>query len=436
MSARAAARVARRLVRVGVRAGVGLGVAAVLVGVVSAGGAVGCSRTSAGVLDVPDAPASPQAKAVPAQLAAVPPLSPSGALPFSLDAGPPPVPLRGDLAAAGDVVGAKEVVGYTLHALFRPAEVPPPPRAPEVSQGGLEAARRKTESRMTIDLSATRARIVLGTGFVLPAESELRARVDRYGFFLLAPGGASYRTAAPGSLRALLGERRLDVAPLSPADVAPRGDGPRLLGYRTRRVELVTRAANATIEIAHVPDSGDGGSLVCRALLDLVNAPPATPLCGWEDVPLHADLRWTTRGALAFEVTGIARHTDLSPLVLAAPPATCVFLPTPPPPSPGEALLGQNDLAALRLQPVDVPDAGIDAALGLVLVNSTDELRVAWLDGVPVAWVGPGARIAVAGLVKGRYSLQWRTFLGDVIDAAETVTVPGKSRVGVEDGGL
>ena len=347
---------------------------------------------------------------MPAQLAAVPQLSPSGTLPLSLDAGPPPIPLRGDITAVADVVGTKEIIGYTLQAAFRPAELLPPPRGAEVSQAGLEAARRKTEPRMTIDLSATRARIVLGTGFVLPAESELRARVDRYGFFLVAPGGASYRTAAPGSLRALLGERRLDVAPLSPADVAPRGDGPRLLGYRTRRVELVTRAANATIEIAHVTDSGDGGSLLCRVLLDLVNAPPSTPLCGWEDVPLHADLRWTTRGALAFDVTSIARHTDLSPLTLAAPPPTSVFLPTPPPPSPGEALL--------------------------VLVNSTDELRLAWLDGVPIAWVGPGARIAVPGLVRGRYTLQWRTFLGDVLEPPEPITIPGQSRVGPEDGGL
>jgi hypothetical protein len=395
-----------------------------------------CSRSSGGATEVQEAPASPQAKAVPAQLAAVPQLSPSGALPLSLDAGPPPVPLRGDIAAAGDVVGTKEVVGYSLQAVFRPAELLPPPRGAEVSQAGLEAARRKTEPRMTIDLSATRARIVLGAGFVLPAGSELRARVDRYGFFLVADGGASYRTAAPGSLRALLGERRLDVAPLSPADVASRGDGPRILGYRTRRVELVTRAANATIEIAHVTDSGDGGSLLCRALLDLVNAPPSTPLCGWEEVPLHADLRWTKRGALAFEVTSIARHTDLSPLLLAAPPPTSVFLPTPPPPSPGEPLLGQNDLAAFRVLPVDVPDAGIDPALGLVLVNSTDELRLAWLDGVPVAWVGPGARVAVPGLVRGRYTLQWRTFLGDVLEPAESVTVPGQSRVGLEDGGL
>lgn len=404
--------------------------------VVGALGAGACTRGTA-PLDVPDAPASPQAKAVPAQLAVSPQIAPSGVLPLlSLDAGPPPVPLRGDVAATPDVVGAKEVVGYTMQALFRATELPPATRGPEVSQAGLDAARRKTEPRFTIDLTSTRTRIVLGAGFVLPAETELRARVDRYGFFVVAPGGSTYRTAAPGGLRALLGERRLDVAPLSPADVAPRGDGPRLLGYRTRKVELVTRAANATIEIARVPDTGDGGSLVCRALLDLVNAPPSTPLCGWEEVPLRAELRWTTRGALGFDVVSITRHTDVSPLSVAAPPPSAAFLPAPPPPSQGEPFLGQNDLAAFRTQPVDVPDAGVESALGLVLVNSTDELRVAWIDGVPVAWVGPGARIAVPGFVRGRYTIAWRTFLGDVLEPPQQITIPGTSRVGPEDGGL
>jgi hypothetical protein len=78
----------------------------------------------------------------------------------------------------------------------------------------------------------------------------------------------------------------------------------------------------------------------------------------------------------------------------------------------------------------------VDAALGLVLVNSTDELRVAWIDGVPVAWVGPGARIAVPGFVRGRYTIAWRTFLGDVLEPPQQITIPGTSRVGPEDGGL
>ncbi len=396
-----------------------------------------CTRGNAPA-EPPDAPASPQAKAVPAQLANIPQIAPSGALPTSLDAGPPPAPLRGDRGMSPDTPGLRDVVGYTLQAVLRPADTPPSPKGPEIGQPGLDAARKKTEPRMDIDLSATRMRMVLGTGFVFPRETELRARVDRHGFFLLTPNGAAYRTAASGSLRALFGERRLDVAPLSPADVALRGEGPRRLGYRTRRVEVVTRAANATIEIAHMPDAGDGGTLVCRALLDLVNAPPSSPLCAWEDVPLHAELRWTTHGSLTWDVVSVARRTDLSPQLLAAPPPTAVFLPTPPPPSLGESWLTGSELAAFRTQAIEVPlgDAGVDPNQGLVLVNATDELRVAWIDGVPVAWVGPGARISVPGFLRGRYQVAWRTFLGDVTDAPELVVVPGTSRVGLLDGGV
>jgi hypothetical protein len=69
-----------------------------------------------------------------------------------------------------------------------------------------------------------------------------------------------------------------------------------------------------------------------------------------------------------------------------------------------------------------------------VLVNSSDELRVAWLDGVPVAWVGPGGRVPLPSLVRGHYVLQWRTFLGDAWEPPVTVTVPGMSDMGGDAG--
>ena len=75
------------------------------------------------------------------------------------------------------------------------------------------------------------------------------------------------------------------------------------------------------------------------------------------------------------------------------------------------------------------PDAG------LTLVNSSDELRVAWVDGVPVAWVAPGGRQGLGSLLRGRYTVQWRTFLGDTWDPPATVAVPGVSEVGAADGG-
>jgi hypothetical protein len=66
---------------------------------------------------------------------------------------------------------------------------------------------------------------------------------------------------------------------------------------------------------------------------------------------------------------------------------------------------------------------------GLVLVNATDELRVVWLDGVAVAWVAPGGRLALPMLLRGRYALEWRTFLGDGHDAPDLVVAPGVSEV-------
>jgi hypothetical protein len=68
--------------------------------------------------------------------------------------------------------------------------------------------------------------------------------------------------------------------------------------------------------------------------------------------------------------------------------------------------------------------------VGLLLVNASDELRVVWIDGVPVAWVASGAQLALPMLLRGRYALQWRTFLGDSWERADTIVVPGTSEVG------
>jgi hypothetical protein len=73
---------------------------------------------------------------------------------------------------------------------------------------------------------------------------------------------------------------------------------------------------------------------------------------------------------------------------------------------------------------VGVPDAG------LLVVNSSDQLRVVWLDGVAAAWVAPGGRQLLASLVRGRYALQWRTFLGDAWEVPRLISVPGSSDIG------
>lgn len=250
------------------------------------------------------------------------------------------------------------------------------------------------------------------------------------------PGESSYRVAEPGALRALLGERRLDVAPLSPASLTASGEGARRLNLRTRRVEISTRAARAALELASLRDAGEGGVLMCRMLLDLMNAPPSTAACSGDEVPLHAELRWTTQGALTFDVVSIARRADLAAQDVATPPPSTSFEPRPLPAPPGETMVTRADLAAFRSAPLDVaPNSAPDAQpkppeSGLLVVNSSDQLRVVWVDGVAVAWVSPGGQELLSSLVRGRYALQWRTFLGDAWEAPRVISVPGASDVG------
>jgi hypothetical protein len=369
------------------------------------------------------------------------------------DSGPPPEALRADRPIAPDVpkdvareVGTKEpprdptrLAGYSLLATVRTGEGPAAPKWPEVNVPALDAARRKGEARIAVDFTPSRARFVLTGDFVLPQGTELRARSDRYGHVVLWPGEEAYRVAEAGTLRALLGERRLDVSPMSAADVTSPGEGARRLNLRTRRVDVVTRAAKATLEVATLPAAGEGGGLVCRLLLDLMSAPPSTAACATDEVPLHAELRWTTQGTLVFDVASIpTRRGDLAVQDLAAPPATLSFAGGPVPGSPGEALVGQLDLLTFRNAPLDQPSAqprdaqAPPPASGLVLLNQSDELRFVWIDGVATAWVSPGARLPLPSLIRGRYSLQWRTFLGDAWDPPETAIAPGESVSGRE----
>ena len=388
-----------------------------------------CRAGSAPSSDLSDAPASPQANAVPAPLANVPTTTASAATVAPFDGGIPPQPLRPDQAVVADTLSAKEIAGYTVAATLHAVDLPGPPRGGDYAASAVEAARKKTEPRLTLDLGASRLRMVIASyGFVLPMGTELRARADRYGHIVLTPDGATYRIAGPGTLRALIGERRFDVSPLSPAEVNSTGEGARRLAFRTRKAEVVNRAAHATFEIARVADAGDAGTLICRALLDMMNAPPSTPLCGVDEVPMFAELRWTTRGALVFTATTIVRRLDLSVATLATPSATPSFATGPLPGQAAEILLNGAELHALRTGE-HLPEG----RSALTLLNPSDVLQFAWLDGVPIAWLAPNARADVPALSRGRAAVEWRTFLGDVVDPPRPVTLPGLSEPGGTD---
>jgi hypothetical protein len=408
--------------------------AAAAIGVVSCKGAAGSGEGT------PDAAAtpSPQASAMPAPLANMPTSTSSAVVTTSLEGGPPPVPLRGDAPLDADSVG-RETVGYLLSAVLRQGDLSGPPRSPEVNAAGLDAARKKTELRLAIELGPSRMRAaLLGHGWVLPPETELRARSDRYGHVVVWPGAATYRPVAPGALRALIGERRFDVAPITPAELTPKDDVGKRIGIRTRKVEVATRAAKATFEIGRAPDLGDGGVLLCRMLLDLMNAPPSSGLCADGELPMRAELRWTARGSIVFEVTGVLRRdkADLPTTSLLVPPAGATFASSPPPVAGVQAALTPPELAAFRTGPVEMPAVPHGNGDGLVVANTSEQLRVLHVDGVPVAWAAPGAKDVLSGLQRGRYIVQSRTFLGESFDVPVTQTVPGLVQLGTSDAGV
>jgi hypothetical protein len=334
---------------------------------------------------------------------------------------------------------------YTLAFALRASDVTPPPKGVELAQAGLDAARRKAEPSFTVDLTPGHARAVLHEGFVLGEGTELRVRSDRLGFVVVPPDGESYRIGAPGSLRAILGEGLFDVGPTSAAEVVVRGEGARRVGRPTRRVEVTTRAARASFELAKVADLGDGGALLCRVLLDLMSAAPSVVVCGDGEVPVHVELRWSvqppqapggrgrTSGVSVFEALGLTRRTDVPASAFVTPPPTAVFHPAGDAVRGAHLFLTRADLAALHAfaadpAPLPAPSSTTHTPEGpsalLSLHNSTDELRYVWLDGVPLAWLGPGGRLDVSGVPHARATVQWRTFFGDAIDPAQTVTLP------------
>ncbi len=57
------------------------------------------------------------------------------------------------------------------------------------------------------------------------------------------------------------------------------------------------------------------------------------------------------------------------------------------------------------------------------------------LDGVPVVAVPANSERYVIGPQRGRYSVQWRTFLGERIAPPQTVEMPARLSYGGADAG-
>src|SRR5690606_13438989 len=94
---------------------------------------------------------------------------------------------------------------------------------------------------------------------------------------------------------------------------------------------------------------------------------------------------------------------------------------------PEGIFLMSDDLKAFRDGPVEPTERDPRApGVGFIAVNKGDELRYFLIDGVPVAAVPAMSERYVVGTQPGSYVTQWRTSLGDQVDAPRTVTLPGR----------
>jgi hypothetical protein len=351
-----------------------------------------------------------------------------------------PQALRGDQPPDDDPLTQRELQGVTLEGEWRYPDLPVPPKAPEANAAGIDAARKLTLPRMTIDLANSGRMRVIFDSRALPVGqgAEIRARIDRYGHLLVWPTGSQYRVLPPGAVRTLLGERRVDAIPLVRAQSLSKAEGTHRLGLPTKKWDIVTRTGKLILEQARIASAGEGGTLFCRFLSEIIAIDPSAAPCAGDDVPLRAQFIWPQGGTVVFEVSALNDKSEFSSGQLLVPPSGADFTPASLPPGATGSFLTRDELAAFRLRPLDVgyapgPGAPDD---GLLLHNGTDVLRYAFLESVPVAWVPPNRDQAVPGLLRGRYLIQWRTFLGETVDPPAIVDLPARVAVGFgADGG-
>lgn len=364
------------------------------------------------------------------------PTAPTNRFSAVSDAGVPPSPewLRPDQKLGADSSKERELLGIRLEGEWRFFDVPSASRGPEVNAQGVEAARKSTALKWTIDLAeAGRMRVrFVSKAFPLPHGTELRARVDRYGHLLVWPDASRYRTLSPGTVRTLLNERRADVTPLARPRVEEAGRGARRFGLLTRRTELSTRTGSLTLDRAKLPEAGQGGVLLCRLFAELVAIDPSSADCLPGEVPLRAQLTWPTGGSIAFEVTAMQHRPDIPSSLLLMPPPSAAIHPGELPPRSTEPLLSPKDLAGFRFKPLDRPAAQAPGTPreGLLAYNATDLLRYVLVDGVPVAWLSPWQEQHIRDLPEGRYVVGWRSFFGESVESPEILELPARIATG------
>jgi len=323
--------------------------------------------------------------------------------------------------------------GVVLTARWNWRDVGGPPEVSGLNEDAYATAKQQTRLRWEIALAEVGRMSVRfqSRGLPLASGSELRERYDRYGTLLLWPRAASYRTLAPGVLRALLDDGRVDVAALSGVRTRVMQPAHRF-ELPSTVVEIDTAVAQLTLETVKLRHAGLGAALLCRLLIEVAGGRPNDAACRPEHVPVAATFVWrptvNPSNAIEFQVTGLEQRTDLPGERLATPPKGAAAL-SARAPLGGLTVFSHDELAALRTsdRPGDGDPAPEAPKNGLSLQNDSDRRMWVLLDGLPVASVKPWRKVNLRGLRAGEYRIQWRTFLSERVEPAAPIQLPAHS---------
>lgn len=397
-------------------------------------GLLGCESSSPRSTERPSEP-SPNATLVPAPL-----LSGERLLPEVKASRNPPakprsqrqedpvvVPFNPLVAPAAEpVIQRKNVATMVLEAAFSWPDHHSRARFHGLAPSAQKAVLQATERRVVIALRSNGALQVTFTSeaFPFPSGVRLQARHANFGHLLVWPDATRYRVLAPGTLRNLFSEGRADAAPLlNVAEVLQPTD--RRLGLPARVSQLETPRGNVRLTQVQTTAAGLGGPLLCRLLLELLLIAPSTTTCVEDWVPVRADFTDPDGAKLAFAVSTLERRPE-SPPSINVPPVGGRFLTSDLPRRATPSFIERTALAALK------PG---DRFATLVAVNANYGAGYLLLDGVPVAFVAPRARIKVPGLPKGHYHLELRGFFGNV-QIEQHTELADRAWLGPTDAGL
>ncbi len=346
------------------------------------------------------------------------------------------VPLAPGEALTADV-GEGDSFGVELLFELRLLRAPAAPTHLGALPAMVTAAQSAHAGVIRASVAGSRARMRFGAhAFAIDEGYELRGDRGRGGAILVLPGNA-YRVVPNGALRSLLNDRRVDVMPLAASQVAQLGASTHL-GRATVRTRISTawgtldldqiappgapRAAprsDARSDAGETGEALDGGEALCRTLLELIasNRALGGAPCAEAMIPVRAEIGYATGGGLLLEVTSLREGTIARSDVAFPPPSS--FASRAPVPDGKFAFATGDALLTLRAK-------GDPASLELS--NKTPTPKLAVIDGVSLGVLAGGAERAVA-LRASRYVIEWRTPLGEIVERAAEVDVPGKASV-------